>query len=298
MRRSLKSPKKQTIKGRQGVKKLEWAPRQWCPCKENNAKECEKLPNLSHTRWSRRQKQRYACRQLKKEREFYQRKCKEEKKTYQERVRQIVREIERDTLSRYGFIPDLGLSTFKNVYNIIVNMPCSYYFSRPNNLAFHDLTKIKSVPLVAREILGLSTKFISTKPFTSSATDLEKSQDNFRRDAHLKVFFADSPIENDPPKLYVKSKWRPPLDEIPQEVDTIICNFFREINRMFKRKPAISNLLPSQQKLLLWLKNHVTWLVANTDKNLGPCVIKICTHILTRRSGSWFISKTPQRMRL
>ena len=101
-----------------------------------------------------------------------------------------MREIERDTLSIYGFIPNLGLSTFKNVYNIIGNMPCSYYFSRPNNLAFHDLTKNKYVPLVvAREILGLSTKFIPTKPFTSGAADLVKSQDDFRRDAHLKVFF-------------------------------------------------------------------------------------------------------------
>ena len=48
----------------------------------------------------------------------------------------MMREIEHDTLSRYGFIPDLGLSTFKNVYNIIGNMPCSHYFSCPNNLAF------------------------------------------------------------------------------------------------------------------------------------------------------------------
>ena len=48
---------------------------------------------------------------------------------------------------------------------------------------------------------------------------------------------------------------------------------------MFKRKPATSNLLPSQRKILLWLKNHTTWLVANTDKNLGPCVIEIDTYI-------------------
>ena len=97
--------------------------------------------------------------------------------------------------------------------------------------------------------------------------------------AHLKVFFADNPNDNDPPKLYIKSKWRPPLDEIPQEVDTRICNFFREINHMFKRKPATSNLLPSQQKLITWLKNHTTWLVASTDKNLGPCVIEITIYI-------------------
>ena len=132
-------------------------------------------------------------------------KCKEERKLYQEREGKITREIECEILVKYGFVPDMGSSTFTNVYNIISNMKCSHYFSRPNNLAFHDLTKNKSVPLVAREILGLSTKFIPTKPFTSSAADLEKSQTNFRRDAHLKVFFADNPIDNDPPKLYVQN---------------------------------------------------------------------------------------------
>ena len=142
------------------------------------------------------------------------------------------------------------------------------------------------VPSVAREILGLSTKPIPTKPFTSSATGLAKSQDDFRRDANLKVFFADSPIDKDPPKLYVKSKWHPPLDEIPQEVDTRICNFFREINRMFKRKPAISNLLPSQQKLLLWLKNHVHNLVSYKYwQEFGPLCHRYM-HIHTRHSDS------------
>ena len=124
-----------------------------------------------------------------KERGFYQknvRRRKESPSTKQEREDQIIPEIKRDTLSRYGFVPDLELSTFKNVYNIIGNMRCSHYFSRPNKLAFHDLTKKKYVPLVAREILDLSTKFIPTKSFTSNADELEKSQDSFRRDVHLK----------------------------------------------------------------------------------------------------------------
>ena len=52
-----------------------------------------------------------------------------------------MREIERDTLARYGFISDLDVSTFKNVCRIIGNMPCRHYFSCPNILAFHDLAK-------------------------------------------------------------------------------------------------------------------------------------------------------------
>ena len=85
-----------------------------------------------------------------------------------------MREIEREIRVKYGFVPDMETSTFTNVYTIISNMQCSHYFSRPNNLAFYDLTKNRSVPLVAREILGLSTKFIPTKPFTSSAAELDK----------------------------------------------------------------------------------------------------------------------------
>ena len=77
----------------------------------------------------------------------------------------------------------------------------------------------------------------------------------------MKVFFADNPIDNGPPKLYVKSKLRPSLDEMPQEVDTRICNFFREINGMFKRKSAISNLLPCQKTFYYGSKTmNLGWL--------------------------------------
>ena len=101
-------------------------------------------------------------------------KCEEERKAHQEREGKITREIEREIHVKYGFIPDMEASIFTNVYTIISSMQCTHYFSRPTNLAFHDLTKNKSVPLVAREILGLSTKFIPTKQFTSSAAELDK----------------------------------------------------------------------------------------------------------------------------
>ena len=39
------------------------------------------------------------------------------------------------------------------------------------------------------------------------------------------------------------------------------------------------NLLPYQHRLLTWLKHHESWINANTDKNLGPCVIELAQYI-------------------
>ena len=42
----------------------------------------------------------------------------------------------------------------------------------------------------------------------------------------------------------------------------------------------MSNLLPVQNRLLAWLKHHESWIIANTDKNLGPCAIELAQYIM------------------
>ena len=80
---------------------------------------------------------------------------------------------------------------FKNVSIVLSNTDNRCYFSRPSNLAFHNLTKGKVVLLKAKEMLCLSRTFIPTKKYTATAEDLDKSQFKFRRDAHLKTFLLD-----------------------------------------------------------------------------------------------------------
>ena len=154
-------------------------------------------------------------------------------------------------------------------------MSTSEYFHRPNNIAFHDLTKGKQVPNIAKHLLGLSRKFIPAKKFSQSANDMDKPLENFERDCHLKVFFADTPLENDPPPLYMKSQWRPPTTAIPRFVHTRLHRLFVRLRNLFKKRPGKPNLLPFQRRLLLMLRQHDKWLIANTDKNLGPCAIEI-----------------------
>ena len=67
--------------------------------------------------------------------------------------------------------------------------------------------------------------------------------------------------------------WRQPYYAIRQEVDNCLYVFFKRMRSLFERR-GISNLLPFQHKLMT-----PTWIIANTDKNLDPCVIELnqCT---------------------
>ena len=86
-------------------------------------------------------------------------------------------------------------------------------------------------------------------------------------------------MDNKPPPLCVKSTWRPPPGSIPKEVNNRLSKFFRLLRSVFVKREGISNPLPFQHRLLTWLRNNEEWVIANTDKNLGPCVIELSRYI-------------------
>ena len=179
----------------------------------------------------------------------------------------------------YGFIPNLSPSTCKNASIIIGNSITWHYLSRPKDLAFHDLTKGKVVPKIAKELLGLSRTFIPVKNQSIDFKGLEVNLEMFERDLNLKTWFAGSPLDHKPPPLYVKSIWRPPPGSIPREVNNRLAQFFNLLRSAFVKRRGVPNLLPYQHRLLTWLKHHEIWIIANTDKNLGPCVIELAQYI-------------------
>jgi len=136
------------------------------------------------------------------------------------------------------------------------------------------------VPKFAKHLLGLSRKFIPVKDYSTSSDDLDEYFKKFERDTHLKVFFAGSPMDAKPEPLYVKSIWRPPLGSIPPEIDTRLYNFFKLMRGIFIKRRGVTNLLPFQHRLMAWLKKHKQWIIANTDKNLGPCAIELAQYIM------------------
>ena len=110
-----------------------------------------------------------------------------------------------------------------------------YYFARPTNLAFHDLTPGKVMPPAAKSLLGLSMKFIPTPRYTSH--HMMPTLDRFERDLTVKAFWVgDESLsslggETEAPKLYVRSKWTPPPWEIPKEITKRMKPFRRAITQ-------------------------------------------------------------------
>ena len=135
------------------------------------------------------------------------------------------------------------------------------------------------MPPLAKSLLGLSRKFIPTERFSQGPRELDEGLNRFDRDAHIKAFFAGSPLDNNPPPLYVPSIWRPPPGSVPQELDDRLYRFYKRLRNLFKKRRGVANLLPFQIRLMAWLKRHPHWVVANTDKNLGPCIIELERYI-------------------
>jgi hypothetical protein len=149
----------------------------------------------------------------------------------------------------------------------------------PANMAFHDLTPNQSAPPAAKSLLGLGSKFIPVPAKTTGS--LDANFDRFERDFNLQVFFAQDVNESigdlidlDSSKLRVKSKWTPSAGDVPNWCSQRLSRVFVQVQRLFKRRNAQSNLLPHQEELLQILPVDSTFLFPEIlDKGLGTCAV-------------------------
>ena len=92
-------------------------------------------------------------------------------------------------------------------------MPAWFYFARPNNATFHDLTlQDTAKPANIGSLLGLGLKFV---PIPSRTTPWKKiktmTANRLWRDLELKCYFAGEVSTFKPDgRMYVRSKWTPP----------------------------------------------------------------------------------------
>ena len=160
----------------------------------------------------------------------------EEQKCLQNQERQLKKYIKGKIKETFGFFPNTSISPFQNALQILGNTLIDIYLTRPNNLAFHDLTNGRVMPKASKSILGLSHKFIPVPKTTPH--DLSAMLERFEREIHLKAYFAMQPLGNETPKLYVKSTWSPPFRSIPREIDQRLTTFFKAIHPLFKKHKA------------------------------------------------------------
>ena len=106
----------------------------------------------------------------------------------------------------YGFLPDERKLAKKNELVVLTTTEQWFYFFRPTNLAFHNLTIGKVAPRALQSLLGLGVNFCPT-PLCPTII-IDKSMQKFERDFHIRSVFAGSeeliPLAN--PKIYVRSK--------------------------------------------------------------------------------------------
>jgi hypothetical protein len=176
--------------------------------------------------------------------------------------------------AKYGFLPKPYQSPLQNAISVRATTPIANIPPTIENLAFHDLTEGNIIPQAAKSILGLGMKFIPTPPYTTNT--ITPSLKRLRRDTFLKVIFSgddDPDSTHYPIKLYVKSSWNPPTSDIPPTVDERLQQFSTQVEKLFKHKKAMPNILPFQQSLLHSLTNNNNLLFPDSDKGLGPCAV-------------------------
>jgi hypothetical protein len=151
-------------------------------------------------------------------------------------------------------------------------MPPWLYFSRPTNLAFHNLCSASTkLPFGTRTLLGLGLNFCPRPSLSTSRTDVDF--DRFRRDCYTKLFFAGSPALP-PTTLFIRSKWEPPRERIDPEFRSRVADFNRNTAALFRRRKCRPNFIPSQLAAFENLRVRSDLVIFQCDKNLGPAIIE------------------------
>jgi hypothetical protein len=158
-----------------------------------------------------------------------------------EQESQSLKTIRKQIILTFGFAADPSLTHRHNASIAIAMMPTWFYFARPSNMAFHDLTTFQKPPSNLRSLLGLSLIFIPTPQYSHSASYLSADKDStlpqFKRDLKLRCYFAsgDNPPADSSdncdynPRMYVKSKSNPAPWAVPQIVDDRHTAFARRV---------------------------------------------------------------------
>ena len=178
-------------------------------------------------------------------------------------------------LASFGFLADFKLSPSHNAFIHLESMPAWYYFDRPHNMAFHDLTTTAQPPRNLRSLLGLGLKFCPTPRFSTNC--VADTFLRFHHDLFCKIFYTGKPFDEDndyDPKMYINSNWTPEDWQIPPSAVRRYNKFRMHNTHIFKKRRVPSNLLKNQLLSLKYLQNQSEFLIVQCDKNLGPAIIE------------------------
>jgi hypothetical protein len=145
--------------------------------------------------------------------------------------------------SAFGFLTNPNLTTNHNALVYLAQISTFYYFNRPTNLAFHNLTSPLKPPQNIHFLPGLGLKFIPT-PHQSTLSSALLSENGelprLSRQIDLCCFFVDSehlnpsePSENYNPQMDLPSDWNPPFSNVPRPLSRHLHHFEHVITSHF-----------------------------------------------------------------
>jgi hypothetical protein len=161
-----------------------------------------------------------------------------------------------------------------------------HYFSRPNNMTYHNLCMDAKIPPGIALLLGMGLKFCieSAQP----KQWINKGTCRFQHSVKLHFHFAEEELQNSNnntesilsdsqanvnyiPSLYLPSTW-----ELPPKWDDVkfaLANFDKRLNDCCWALPKHRqhNLLSSQRNVIWELCNCPDLIIFQTNKNLMRC---------------------------
>ena len=127
---------------------------------------------------------------------------------------------------------------------------------------------------------------------------IDKSMERLQRDLHIRSVFVGSeeliPLAN--PKIYVRSKWKPPDWDISLVLKRRLRTFRNALEPKLRFRPVQHNLLPHQRRNIGHIKLNPKLMVVQTDKGLGPRAID--PHEYVRYATRYHLGDTRTYQRL
>jgi hypothetical protein len=155
-------------------------------------------------------------------------------------------------MDTFDFVAYVTKSRRNNTAYYLTTMHPLTYFSRPSNMAFHDLSTVLKPPKNLRYVLGLSLKFIPSPRTNVPWTAFEDHTfARFDRELKVKVFMTDHEDNGTyNPDLYVKSRWTPPPWKIPLEITGRLHSFKEAVNNLLRQSRVLATCSFIKRRLL------------------------------------------------
>ena len=193
---------------------------------------------------------------------------------------------EREIRSSFGFIANPSSTIWENTKSVLGKTLSKKYFNQITNTAHHNLCMSLTPPNGIGTLLGLGMKFC-LKLARPNKMLLASAFERLRKDIRLRHIFGgdeDKGEDNNStynPKLYIKSEWQPDAvsANIEKRVDQFEVTLTAAHESIIRNTQPSSNLSILQQKHLKTSRNNPDFIILDSDKNIGPCIVERDTYI-------------------